>query len=100
MWVRYRKLNGHPDGVHRVRDVLFDRNVNEGIAEVPDDRARELTSRCQGCGTYNPYEVVVDRPTVTTSLTPPQTVTIGGVLAPSPRVTDSLRRPVGRPKKR
>lgn len=59
MQVRYRRLSAHPEGVHRVREVLFDRAVNDGVAEVPEAQARELTSRCQGCGAYNAYEVVV-----------------------------------------
>ncbi len=37
-WVRYKRLNYHPEHVHRVsnshQDVLFDEQVNEGLVDI------------------------------------------------------------------
>ena len=64
-WVRYKKLNYHPERVHRVsnsqQDVLFDAQVNAGLVDI---KHLSLLDRLLRTGDYvialEKYGVVFD----------------------------------------
>lgn len=57
-WVRYRRLQGHPGGVFRARDVVFDLSVHDGLAEVTDEATLvRLTQTCGDCGALVHFHV-------------------------------------------
>lgn len=62
MWIRYRKLASHPEGILRVRDVVFNLAVNGGAVQIDNPTLlHELLLRCKSCGSSGDFEVAMEK---------------------------------------